>query len=172
YDCKLTYLCKTNEWIFHWVYEKQARIRETQDVIHAISLDFGVKTSFTWYSPTKGAGKIGNHDIGRIYRLCEYMNDLILRKDKLSDSKSKYKKKKASHLDKAKDQKNKQENSEKKLGWSHYKFKQRLISKSEKKGNKVIFQDKAYTSKTCSWCDNMQSIVDQKYTNAKIAILR
>ncbi|CAG8568043.1 15412_t:CDS:2, partial [Cetraspora pellucida] len=69
-------------------------------IIHAVSIDPGVRTPFTWYSPTKDAGKIGNYDIGRIYRLCKYMDDLISKKDKLSNSKSKRKKKKASRLNK------------------------------------------------------------------------
>ncbi|CAG8580437.1 6062_t:CDS:2 [Cetraspora pellucida] len=189
---------------------KQARIRETQDVIHAVSIDPGVRTPFTWYSPTKGAGKIGNRDIGRIYRLCKYMDDLISRKDKLSNSKSKRKKKKASRLDKAvhrmrrkiyrlqneihrktikfltdefdiivippfetsnminrKTRKINKKTVKRMLGWSHYKFKQRLISKSKEKGNKVIFQNEAYTSKTCSWCGNMQNISGSKIYKCK-----
>ncbi|POG72548.1 hypothetical protein GLOIN_2v1594591, partial [Rhizophagus irregularis DAOM 181602=DAOM 197198] len=44
------------------------------------------------------------------------------------------------------------------LYWSHNKFKQRLISKAEEKGIYVIIQNEAYTSKTCSWCGNIQKI--------------
>jgi hypothetical protein len=28
-DCKFTYIRKTNEWIFHWVYETQTQVCET-----------------------------------------------------------------------------------------------------------------------------------------------
>ncbi|KAG9287311.1 hypothetical protein G9A89_008942 [Geosiphon pyriformis] len=43
-------------------------LRETQtnDTFHAISIDPGIRTPFTWYSPSKGVGKIGEHDIGCI----------------------------------------------------------------------------------------------------------
>ena len=44
------------------------------------------------------------------------------------------------------------------LCWCHYKFRQHLISKAEEKGNHVIIQNEAYTSKTCSWCGNIQNI--------------
>src|SRR5688572_9751560 len=46
-------------------------------------------------------GKIGEYDIGCIFRLYKHMNDLISKKDKLASSTSKQKKKKALHVDKA-----------------------------------------------------------------------
>ena len=68
-DCKLTYIRKTNEWKFSWVYETQKQLCETQadGSVHAVSIDSGVRTPFTWYSPTKGVGKIGQYDIGTNY---------------------------------------------------------------------------------------------------------
>ena len=175
-DCKLTYLQKTNEWIFHWVYETQKQVRETQAEVHVVSIDPGVRTPFTWYSSTKGVGKIGENDIGRIFRLCKYMDDLISKKDRLANSTSKRKKKKALRVDKAifrmrkkirqlqneihrktikfltdefdvivippfevsgmvnrKTRKITKKTVRKMLGWSHYKFRQRLISKAEEK---------------------------------------
>ena len=102
-DCKLTYIRKTNEWKFSWVYETQKQLCETQadSSIHAVSIDSGVRTPFTWYSPTKGVGKIGQYDIGRIICLCKHMDNLHSIKDKLAASSSKRKKKQASRLDKA-----------------------------------------------------------------------
>ena len=83
-------------------FETQKQLRETQADIHAVSIDPGVHTLFTWYSPTKGVGKIGQYDIGRIIRLCKHMVDNLLSvKDKLAASSSKRKKKQASRLDKA-----------------------------------------------------------------------
>ena len=74
-DCKFTYIRKTNEWIFHWVYE-----------VHVVSIDSGVCTPFTWYSSTKGVDKIGEYDIGHIFCLCKHMDNLISKKDKLASS--------------------------------------------------------------------------------------
>ena len=53
------------------------------------------------------------------------------------------------------------------LGWSHYKFRQRLISKAEEKGIHVIIQNEAYTSKTCSWYGNIQKIGGSEVYNCK-----
>src|SRR6266542_3193405 len=85
-DCKMTYICKTNEWKFSWVYEMQKQLCETQadGPVHAVSIDPGICTPFTWYSPTKGVGKIGQYDIGRIIHLCKYMDNLHSIRDKLA----------------------------------------------------------------------------------------
>jgi IS605 OrfB family transposase len=72
--------------------------RETQAGVHAVAIDPGVRTPFTWYSPTKGVGKIGQYDIGRIIRLCQHMDNLISRRDKLALSSSKRKQNKARRL--------------------------------------------------------------------------
>src|ERR1044072_281502 len=102
-DGKLTYFRKTNKWKFAWVYRIEKQHHETQadNSIHAVSIDPGVRTPFTWYSPTKGVGKIGEHDIGRIVRLCAYMDKLLSQKDRFNSSTSKCKKRKANRLDKA-----------------------------------------------------------------------
>jgi len=102
-DSKLTYFRQTNEWKLAWVYETQKQLRETQadSSIHAVSIDPGVRTPFTWYSPTKGVGKIGEHDISRIVRLCMYMDNLISKKDQLIISTSKRKKKKVKRINNA-----------------------------------------------------------------------
>ena len=58
-DSKITYFHQTNEWKLAWVYETQKHFCEIQVEVHVVSIDPGVHTSFTWYSSTKGAGKIG-----------------------------------------------------------------------------------------------------------------
>ena len=75
--------------MFHWVYETQKQVRKTQAEVYVVSIDLGVRIPFTWYSSTKGVGKIGEYDIGRIFRLCKYMDDLISKKDRLANSTSK-----------------------------------------------------------------------------------
>ncbi len=94
-DCKITYICKTNEWKFSWVYE--ISVKPKRMVLFMQSIDPG----FTWYSPTKGVGKIGQYDIGWIIHLCKYMDNLHSIRDKLAASNSKRKNKKALRLDNA-----------------------------------------------------------------------
>jgi hypothetical protein len=67
--------------------------------VHIASINPGVHTPFTWYSSTKGVSKIGEYDIGHIFRLYKYIDDLISKKDKLASSTSKQKKKKALRID-------------------------------------------------------------------------
>jgi IS605 OrfB family transposase len=204
-DCKLTYSWRTNDWELSWVFETQKQHRETQAGVRAVAIDPGVRTPFTWYSPTKGAGKIGQYDIGRIIRLCQHMDTLISRKDKLASTNSKRKQKKARRLNTAiarmrrkifrlqseihkkaaafftrefdaivippfevsrminrKTRKIRSLTVRQMLRWGHFRFRQRLISKAEELGVRVIIQDEAYTSKTCSWCGNVQVIGGSK----------
>lgn len=138
------------------------------------------------------------------------MDNLISKKDRLTSSISKRKKKKALRVDKAifrmkrkinqlrdevhrktikfltdefdmiiippfevsdmvnrKSRKITRKTVRKMLCWSHYKFRQRLISKAEEKGIHVVIQNEAYTSKTCSWCGNIQNIGGSEMYNCK-----
>ena len=211
-DCKLTYSWKTNEWMLAWVHERQKQHRETQadDLVHAVSIDPGVRTPFTWYSPTKGTGKIGHHDVGRVVRLCQHMDNLISKMDRLNETSSKRKKRKAKRLAAAvarmrhmivhlqneihrkaiaffvrefdaiiippfevnsmvnrKTRKITRRTVRNMLGWAHFRFRQRLMSKAEEAGVHVIIQNEAYTSKTCSWCGNMQAIGGSETYNCR-----
>ncbi|KAG9300939.1 hypothetical protein G9A89_004997 [Geosiphon pyriformis] len=74
------------------------------------SFDPGVRTLFTWHSPTKGTGKTGEHSVGRIVCIFKYLDDLICKKDKLKD----YTK-----------------NCPEMLCWAHYRFGKCLIGKAE-----------------------------------------
>ncbi|RHZ87106.1 hypothetical protein Glove_40g20 [Diversispora epigaea] len=53
------------------------------------------------------------------------------------------------------------------LTWSHYSFRQRLKHKAEEIGMKMIIQNEAYTSKTCSACGNIQNIGGRKVYKCK-----
>ena len=173
--------------------QKQLCEIQANSSVHAVFIDPGICTSFTWYSPTKGVGKIGEHDIGRIVRLCTYMDKLISQQSKFNRSTSKRKKNKAKRLSKAvacirrkifhlqseihkkaasfftrefdaiiippfevsnmtnrKTRKIKRKTVRQMLSWAHYKFCQCLIAKAEELGVRIIIQNEAYTSKTCS----------------------
>lgn len=99
-DCKLSYKRLTNEWIFTWNYEKDVIIRDNQaeEGLHIVSIDPGVRTPFTWYSPSKGAGKIGHMDKGRIMRLGCHLDDLLSRMTLCQNSPSKRKRRKAQRM--------------------------------------------------------------------------
>jgi len=91
------------------------------------------------------------------------MDNLVSRRDVLGSSPSKRKQRKASRLSNAAARLRRKIRSKtvrRMIRWSHYKFKQRLLASSEVNGNKVIIQNEAYTSKTCSWRGNLQNIRD------------
>ncbi|RIA79368.1 hypothetical protein C1645_745956 [Glomus cerebriforme] len=91
------------EEIFSWVYEKQRQVCETQADcgLHAVSIDPGIRFLFTWYYLTKCARKIGLNNIGRIIRICFFIDKLCLKRDKILTCVSKCKKNKAHRIDKA-----------------------------------------------------------------------
>lgn len=207
-DCKVSYRRLTNEWIFIWNYEKDVVVRENQaenNNLHVVSIDPGVRTPFTWYSPSKGAGKVGHMDKGRLMRLGHHLDDLISRMTVCRNSHSKRKNKKAQRMRHAAARMRRQihrlqteihrksalffvkefdvivippfdasemsRRSTRKirrvvvrsmLNWGHGLFRRRLISKAQEFGKTVVIQNEAYTTKTCSWCGNRQS-VDRVY---------
>ena len=80
-DSKLRYDRKLRRWIFVWCYEKPRVVpRDDQArVISAVSLDPGVRTFQTWYSPSHGCGEIGSGDAQKLVRLCFRLDDLVSR---------------------------------------------------------------------------------------------
>ncbi|KAJ3051495.1 hypothetical protein HK097_007470, partial [Rhizophlyctis rosea] len=62
---------------FNWVYEKDARVGDTQTDPIAVALDPGVVSFFTFFSPTHGVGHIGRHDIQKIVRISLYLDRLV-----------------------------------------------------------------------------------------------
>ncbi|KAG9286879.1 hypothetical protein G9A89_012429 [Geosiphon pyriformis] len=62
---RFTYCRQTNKWTFAWIYEIQRQVRQAQTdhSIHAVSMDPGIRTPFTLYSPTKYVDKIGSYKL-------------------------------------------------------------------------------------------------------------
>ncbi|KAG9302327.1 hypothetical protein G9A89_008819 [Geosiphon pyriformis] len=109
--------------------KKQLRETQADGFVHAVS---GVRTPFTWYSPTKGLGKLGKHSIGRIVGICSVGHG------ESQDKKGYIKNRPGNAL------------------LAYYCFRQRLINKAEELRARVTIQNEAYTSKTCSQCGNIQ----------------
>jgi putative transposase len=88
-DCRLvshlgtTYLCVPHE-VSQIVSENQGRV---------VALDPGVRSFLTLFSENS-FGWLGKHDIGRIQRLCYYLDDLIARSTKVN-AKKRYRMRKA-----------------------------------------------------------------------------
>ncbi len=155
-----------------------------------VALDPGVRTFQTLYS-MDFAGKVGNSDFSRIYRLCYVLDKLYSRRKKeisnryndklkrirwkIKDLISEIHHKLALFLVKSFDcillpsfetsdmvTKLHSKVARAMLGWSHYKFKQFLKFKAEEYSCKVIEVNEAYTSKTCGKCGKMQNIGSKK----------
>ncbi|MDD3001527.1 MAG: transposase [Candidatus Riflebacteria bacterium] len=155
-----------------------------------VALDPGVRTFQTLYS-MDFAGKFGNSDFSRIYRLCYVLDKLYSRRKKeisnryndklkrvrwkIKDLISEIHHKLALFLVKSFDcillpsfetsdmaTKLHSKVARAMLGWSHYKFKQFLKFKGEEYSCKVIEVNEAYTSKTCGKCGKMQNIGSKK----------
>src|SRR3954465_15014306 len=80
-DSRLIYDRKLQHWTLAWVYGKQAVSPHDNQVedLSITSIDPGVRTFLTWYSPTHGYGKIGDGDINRVIRLGLSLDDLCSR---------------------------------------------------------------------------------------------
>ncbi|RUS28954.1 hypothetical protein BC938DRAFT_481239, partial [Jimgerdemannia flammicorona] len=72
---------KLQHWTFVWIYSKQAvkPCNNHAEDLSVASINPGVHTFLTWYSPMHGHGKIGDGDINRIIRLCLSLDNLCSR---------------------------------------------------------------------------------------------
>jgi len=78
YDGRL--VCQQGQYYLCIPYDKAIKQAENQRQ-PLVALDPGVRTFLSFYSETL-AGKLGEHDFGRIVRLCYHLDDLISRMSK------------------------------------------------------------------------------------------
>ncbi len=76
-DGKLVYDRWLQQWMFIWVYEKERQLPHENQVV--CSLDPGVRTFQTWYSPMHSCGEIGAKDARKLVRICLALDDPISR---------------------------------------------------------------------------------------------
>lgn len=154
--------------------------------LSACALDCGVRTFQTVFSKELIL-KVGEHDFQRIFRYCYALDKLISRKKKERSNKfnkamQRIRWKVRDLIDEIHNKlaitlcrvfdviyiptfethdmvsKLKHKTSRAMLGWAHYRFKMKLISKAEEYSCKVIDCTEAYTSKTCGNCGEISSI--------------
>jgi putative transposase len=73
-DCRLIY--RQGRWFLQVPHETAVTKGENQT--RMVALDPGVRTFQTFYSPDL-AGVLGEHDFGRLVRLCQHLDDLVSR---------------------------------------------------------------------------------------------
>lgn len=158
---------------------------ESQTGKNQCSLDPGVRTFQTVYSPTPGlCYKIGHNDMKRIFRLCKHLDTMISQKVKrkaqmrlrsrirnlvteLHCKTAKFLLSKfneiilpsfnVSQMVKRSNRKIRSKTVRQMLCWRHYGFKQRLLMAAERIGAKVYIRGEEYTSKTCTHCRNVKN---------------
>lgn len=89
-DCELSY--QQGRWYVCVPFKTAVQQGENQARI--VALDPGIRTFITFFSPDR-AGVLGQHDFGRLVRLCHYLDDLISRRCRSQDKKQRYRMKKA-----------------------------------------------------------------------------
>ena len=94
YDCRL--LIDNGQYFLIMPYDKVIPKLENQR-LGIVALDSGVRTFQTFYNPVV-AGKIGNNDFNRVFRLCYAMDKLIAKSTKVNSKKRKNMKKALSRI--------------------------------------------------------------------------
>lgn len=193
YDCRLIH-DDGRFWICV-PYDKAIKVPENQRM-PLIGLDPGVRTFLTGYT-INGFCSIGKNDFARIYRLLLRLDDCISRrsteskrrfKTPISNLRFKVKNlisevhaKVANMLVRCFDtivipefspnkkmmSKLNSKTCRSMLTWAHAKFRTLLVFKAKEYSAKVVFQNEAYTSKTCSFCGTIHNIGSKKVMSCK-----
>lgn len=186
YDCHLTYEYGR---YFLCVPIKCERLQPDNQREELVALDPGIRTFQTIFA-LDFAGKFGEHDFTRIYRLT-YALDKIISKMALAKCKKRRRLRKASDRIRFKIRnlideihhktalwlcryynvialptfetshmvtKLRNKVARAMLTWAHFRFKKFLKFKAYELVSNVLDMNEAYTSKTCTWCGNLNNI--------------
>jgi putative transposase len=178
---------------YHIIAPYKTRLTVTENQGSVVALDPGVRTFQTFYSP-ESCGEIGKSDIGRIYRLCSFLDKLISQKQYNASARMRVRIKnlvkelhhktanflcsnfkviflptfETSEMVKKSTRKIKSKTARAMMTWSHYSFKQFLKNKAVESGTTVVDVCEAYTSKTCSWTGELINVGSSKTITSKV----
>jgi|SRR6185369_5177215 IS605 OrfB family transposase len=186
-ECRLCYNSRSNKFILRVPYDKETSEHVVKG--NMCSLDPGMRTFQTVYAPQGNCYEIcSNKTSGQIYKLIERIEkahpnaNVDKFKDRLREKISNKIKdmhwKTVNYLCKSfetiivgnmstqsivsKDKMLPKITKKYCMALSHYSFTQRLISKAEEFGCKVVITDESYTSKTCGGCGELNNGLGSK----------
>jgi putative transposase len=178
---------------YHIIATYKTRLTVTENQGSVVALDPGVRTFQTFYSP-ESCGEIGKSDIGRIYRLCSFLDKLISRRQYNAAARMRVRIKnlvtelhhktanflcsnfkviflptfETSEMVKKSGRKINSKTARAMMTWSHYSFKEFLKGKAVEYGTSVVDVCEAYTSKTCSWTGELINVGSSKTIKSKV----
>jgi putative transposase len=177
---------------YHMVVPFKTNVTVTENQGSVVALDPGVRTFQTFFSP-ESCGEIGKSDIGRIYRLCSFLDNLMSKKQWNAAAKIRIKIKnlvrelhyktahflcsnfrvillptfETSQMVHRANRKIRTKTARAMMSWCHFEFKLFIKSKAREFGCKVVDVCEAYTSKTCSWTGELINVGSSKTIKSK-----
>jgi putative transposase len=178
---------------YHLVVPFKTNVNVAENQGGVVALDPGVRTFQTFFSPDY-CGEIGKSDIGRIYRLCSWLDKLMSEKQWNAAARMRIRIKNLIHelhhkaafflcsnfktillptfetsqMVKKAGRKIRTKTARAMMSWCHFEFKLFLKNKAKEFGCKVVDVCESYTSKTCSWTGELINVGSSKTIKSKV----